>query len=80
MKPIGVADSCKEIDMITRSKQNRKRLLVLAGGMIAGASFGLILSKIAASSSSQCMILCNSPIAMAYFALVGLLVSLKKRS
>ncbi len=64
--------------MTLTGRQKKKRLFRIAGSLTLGASFGLLLSTIAGNYSSQCMILCNSPIAMAYFALVGLLLSLRK--
>jgi len=58
-------------------KKRAKRLLKIVGGTLVGACIGLILNRISSSSGSQCMILCQTPIAMAYFGLVGLLLSIK---
>ncbi len=68
----------EKLIMISTGKKRNRKIFRIAGGLTAGASVGLLLSTVAGNYSSQCMILCNSPIAMAYFALVGLLLSLRK--
>jgi len=59
------------------SRKRKIRLLKLALGTFLGAGVGLLLNQIGSQSGSQCMILCQTPIAMAYFGLVGLLLSIK---
>jgi hypothetical protein len=46
-------------------------------GIALGALIGLVISRISAAAGSQCFLLCQPRIAMAYFSVVGLVISLK---
>lgn len=46
-------------------------------GIIVGAVIGLVISRISAATGSQCFLLCQPKIAMAYFGVVGLVISMK---
>lgn len=57
-----------------RIKRNIPRALV---GIALGAIAGLVFSQVSQALGSQCTIMCNPPIAMAYMAFVGLVVAVK---
>jgi hypothetical protein len=59
------------------TKKRAKKLAKIIGGTLAGACIGLIINRLASGNGSQCMIVCQTPVAMAYFGLVGLLLSMK---
>jgi F0F1-type ATP synthase assembly protein I len=59
------------------TKKRVKRLAKVIGGTLVGAAIGLIINRLASGNGSQCMIICQTPIAIAYFGLVGLLLSMK---
>jgi len=46
-------------------------------GIVAGAVVGLVISQISAATGSQCFLLCQPKVAIAYFSVVGLVISLK---
>lgn len=59
---------------MSKLKRGLPRYLI---GIIIGAAIGLIASRISASTGSQCFLLCQPKIAIAYFSVVGLVISLK---
>jgi hypothetical protein len=44
-------------------------------GLVLGAGAGYLVSYVAGSAGSQCMILCNQEVAIPYFAAMGILVA-----
>ena len=59
---------------MSRLKRGLPRYLI---GIIVGAVIGLVISRISAATGSQCFLLCQPKIAMAYFGVVGLVISMK---
>ena len=55
-------------------KRNIRKYLA---GISLGVLGGLVVSYFAGNLNSQCSLLCDPKITMAYFGLVGLVVSLK---
>lgn len=55
-------------------KNNIPRAII---GLLVGAAVGFGLSFASQSMGSQCSIMCNPPIAMAYVGFVGLVVAIK---
>ena len=55
-------------------KRNIPRALI---GIAIGAIAGLALSQVSQAFGSQCTIMCNTPVAMAYMGFVGLVVAVK---
>lgn len=59
---------------LEKIKRNIPRALI---GIAIGAIAGLVLSQVSQAFGSQCTILCNPPIAMAYLGFVGLVMAIK---
>ncbi len=55
-------------------KRNIPRAII---GIVIGAAAGFAMSYMSQSMGSQCTIMCNWPIAMAYMGFVGLIVAVK---
>lgn len=62
------------IALKNRIKRNIPRAIL---GSVLGAAVGFGLSFVSQTMGSQCTIMCNPPIAMAYMGLVGLIVAIK---
>lgn len=58
-------------------KKKRKTIRRYIIGTLLGVAVGFLVNQLSANIGSQCMLLCQSKIAMAYFGLVGLVISLK---
>jgi uncharacterized membrane protein YccC len=59
-----------------KKKRNNIRRYIL--GTLLGAAFGFLANQLSTNFGSQCMLLCQPKIAMAYFGLVGFVLSLDK--
>jgi len=60
-----------------KDKRNRKRIRRYIFGTLIGVGVGFAVNQATGNMSSQCMLLCDPRVAMAYFGLVGLVLSLK---
>jgi hypothetical protein len=60
-----------------RTIKKRRYFRRYLAGIILGAGFGFVANQVSANIGTQCTILCQPVITMAYFGLIGFVLSLK---